>query len=173
VPIYALGDREPTIHPDAFVHPDATVIGDVRIAAFASVWPQATLRGDTSHISIGERTSVQDGTVIHCAPETPTEVGAECVVGHNVHIEGARIGTGCLIASGSVVLNGTVVEEGSVIGAGAVLSFNRHIPARSMALGVPGRIREGYVVPEGYATGIVESYVGYAKWYRSDLRRLD
>lgn len=172
MPIYALGDLEPSIHPEAFVHPDATVIGDVRIGAFATVWPQAALRGDTNHITVGERTSVQDGSVIHCAPPTPTEIGAECVIGHNVHIEGATIGERCLIASGAVVLNGTVVEEGSIVGAGAVFSYNGHLPARSMALGVPAKVREGHVVPEGYVSGIVESYVALGKWYRGELRRI-
>ena len=65
MPIYALGDKEPTIHPDAYVHPDAVIIGDVRLGAFASVWPGAVLRGDSSWIEVGERTSIQDGTVVH------------------------------------------------------------------------------------------------------------
>jgi carbonic anhydrase/acetyltransferase-like protein (isoleucine patch superfamily) len=124
VPIYALGDLEPSIHQEAYVHPDATVIGDVRIGAFASVWPQAVLRGDYGRIEIGARTSVQDGTVIHCTEFTPSVIGANCVIGHNVHIEGATVGDHCLIASGSVLLNGSVVEDGAVLGAGGVVSFN-------------------------------------------------
>jgi carbonic anhydrase/acetyltransferase-like protein (isoleucine patch superfamily) len=171
--IYALGDREPKIHDDAYVHPDATVIGDVRIGAFASVWPQAVLRGDYGYIEIGERTSVQDGTVIHCTEFTPAIVGSDCVIGHNVHIEGATIGAGCLIASGSVVLNGAVVEQGAILGAGGVLSFNGHLPARRMALGVPARIREGYEVPDGAWQGIVDKYVENIAIYRTELRRLD
>jgi carbonic anhydrase/acetyltransferase-like protein (isoleucine patch superfamily) len=171
--IYALGDREPTIHHDAYVHPDATVIGDVRIGAFASVWPQAVLRGDYGYIEIGERTSVQDGTVIHCTEFTPAIVGRDCVIGHNVHIEGATIGAGCLIASGSVVLNGAVVEDGAILGAGGVLSFNGHAPARRMALGVPAKIREGYEVPKGSWQGIVDKYVENIAIYRTNLRRLD
>jgi carbonic anhydrase/acetyltransferase-like protein (isoleucine patch superfamily) len=173
VPIYALGEREPRIDPEAYVHPDATVIGDVRIGAFASVWPQAVLRGDYGHIEIGERTSVQDGTVIHCTEWTPAVIGRECVIGHNVHIEGATIADHCLIASGSVVLNGAVVEEGAVVGAGGVVSFNGRVPARSMALGVPARVREGYQVPEGEWQGIVDKYVANIAVYRSELRRLD
>ncbi|MGH3623885.1 MAG: gamma carbonic anhydrase family protein [Sciscionella sp.] len=173
MPIYALGELRPSIHPDAYVHPDATVIGDVRIGAFATVWPQAVLRGDSNYVSVGARTSVQDGSVIHCAEPTPTDIGAECVVGHNVHIEGATIGDHCLIASGSVVLNGTVVEEGAIVGAGAVLSFNAKVPARSMALGIPARIRENHVVPDGHISGIVESYVARGEQYKVELRRLD
>lgn len=173
MPIYALGEKEPTIHPDAYVHPDATVIGDVRLGAHTSVWPQAVLRGDAGYVAIGERTSVQDGTVVHCTEFTPAIVGDDCVLGHNVHIEGATIADHCLIASGSVVLNGTVVEEGAVVGAGAVVSFNGHVPARKMALGVPARIREGYDVPEGAWQPIVDRYVATIATYRAGLRRLD
>lgn len=173
MPIYALGDLEPSIDPDAYVHPDATVIGNVTLGPGASVWPQAVLRGDSGRIEIGARTSVQDGTVIHCTEWTPTIVGADSVIGHNAHIEGATIGTGCLIASGSVVLNGAVVEDGAVVGAGAVVSFNGHVPARSMALGVPARIREGYQAPADNVAVIVEKYVKNGARFRAELRRLD
>ena len=173
MPIYALGDLEPTIDADAYVHPDATVIGDVRIGPFASVWPQAVLRGDYGYIEIGARTSVQDGTVIHCTEFTPAVVGRECVIGHNVHIEGATIADHCLIASGSVVLNGAVVEEGAIVGAGGVVSFNGHVPARRMALGVPAKIRDGYEVPEGSWQAIVDRYVDNIARFRNGLRRLD
>lgn len=173
MPIYALGEREPSIDPEAYVHPDATVIGDVRVGAFASVWPQAVLRGDYGRIEIGERTSVQDGSVIHCTEFTPSIIGRECVIGHNAHIEGATVGDQCLIASGSVVLNGAVVESGSVVGAGGVVSFGDKVPARSMALGVPARIRDGYQVPEGAFSEIVERYVQNIAVFRAKLRRLD
>jgi carbonic anhydrase/acetyltransferase-like protein (isoleucine patch superfamily) len=173
VPIYALGDLEPTIHPEAYVHPDATVIGDVRLAAFASVWPQAVLRGDYGRIEIGERTNVQDGTVIHTTEFTPAIIGPHCVIGHNAHIEGATVGAGCLIASGSVLLNGSVVEDGAVLGAGGVVSFNGHIPARRMALGVPAKIREDYQVPENAFADIVERYVANSALFRAKLRRID
>lgn len=170
--IYALGDVEPDIHPDAYVHPDATVIGDVRIGPQASVWPQAVLRGDYGRVEVGARTSVQDGTVVHCTEFHPALIGAECVIGHNVHVEGATIADGCLIASGSVVLNGSVVGEGAIVGAGAVVSFDGRIPARSMALGVPARVREGHVVPENAWKFIVDKYVENISRYRADLRRL-
>jgi carbonic anhydrase/acetyltransferase-like protein (isoleucine patch superfamily) len=173
VPIYALGELEPSIDPEAYVHPDATVIGDVRIGPFASVWPQAVLRGDYGRVEIGARTSVQDGTVIHCTEFTPAIIGKECVIGHNVHIEGAVIADRCLIASGSIVLNGAVVEEGAIVGAGAVVSFGGHIPAHTMALGVPAKVREGYVVPEGSWLPVVEKYVENIAVFRSKLRRLD
>lgn len=172
MPIYALGERTPDIHPDAYVHPDATVIGDVIVGAFASVWPQAVLRGDSGAIRVGERTSVQDGTIVHCTDWHDTIIGADSVVGHNVHIEGATVGARCMIASGSVLLNGSVVEDGAVLGAGAVMSFNGHLPAARMALGVPARVREGYEVPADMVSGIVENYVKRIAVYKAGLRRL-
>jgi carbonic anhydrase/acetyltransferase-like protein (isoleucine patch superfamily) len=172
VPVYALGDLEPTIHPDAYVHPDAVVIGDVRVGAEASVWPGAVLRGDTGYIQVGARTSVQDGTIVHCTPEQPTVIGAEVTVGHNVHIEGATIGDGALVSSGSIILNGATVGPGAVVAAGAVVSPNAEVPARRMVLGVPARVREGHEVPEAAAAGAVESYVQRGKRFRAELRRL-
>ena len=77
--VYALGDVEPRIHPDAYVHPDATVIGNVTIGAWSTVWPHTVLRGDYGYITVGERTSVQDGTVVHCTQQHPTIIGSDCV----------------------------------------------------------------------------------------------
>lgn len=172
MPIYALGDVEPEIHPDAYVHPDAVVIGNVTIGAEASVWPTAVLRGDDGRIEVGPRTSIQDGSIIHCTPIHPTVIGAEVTVGHNVHIEGAVIGDGALISSGSVVLNGATIGAGAVVAAGAVVSPNAEVPPRRMALGVPARVREGYEVPENNHGFAVQSYVQRGKRFRAELRRL-
>ncbi|PXY27062.1 gamma carbonic anhydrase family protein [Prauserella muralis] len=170
--IYALGELEPSIHPDAYVHPDATVIGDVRIAAHASVWPQTVLRGDHGHIEIGERSNVQDGCVVHCTREDPTVLGAGSAIGHSVHVEGARIGTGCLVASGSVVLNGSVLEDGAMVGAGAVLSYRSHVPSGHIALGVPAKTRPNTSFGPDQIAAVVESYVRRAKRFRAELRRV-
>ena len=172
MPIYALGDLEPTIDDDAYVHPDAIVIGNVTLAAGSSVWPGAVLRGDSGSITIGERTNIQDGTVIHCTPIHPTAIGARTVVGHSAHIEGATIGDRCLIASGSVVLNGSSVADGAIVGAGAVVPYDFAVPARAMALGVPARIREGYQAAEDHVEMNVELYYHNAKYFRDSLRRL-
>ena len=171
--LYALGDIAPDIHPDAYVHPDAVLIGNVVVEAEASVWPTAVLRGDESRIRVGARSSVQDGTIVHCTLAEPTIIGLGCTVGHNVHIEGAVIGDGCLISSGSVVLNGATVGAGAIVAAGAVVSPGTTIPPRRMALGVPARVRDGYEVPEGAWDFAVESYVQRGKRYRAELRRLD
>ena len=98
MPIYALGDDAPDIHPEAYVHPDAVVIGKVSIGAESTVWPGAVLRGDNGGIVIGARTSIQDGTVIHCIPTRPTIVGDDCVIGHIVHLEGCTIEGGGVTA---------------------------------------------------------------------------
>lgn len=172
MPIYALDEYEPTIHPDAYVHPDAVVIGNVHLAAESSVWPTAVLRGDSGGIWVGERTNIQDGTIVHCTEWHSTRIGPDSAVGHNAHIEGATVGSGCLVASGSVLLNGSVLEDGAILGAGAVMSFNGHLPARRMALGVPARVREGYEVPSEMVSGIVANYVARIQAYRKGLRRL-
>ena len=91
MPIYALGDQVPDIHPDAFVHPEAVIIGSVWIGAESSIWPCAVLRGDDGEIYVGERTSIQDGSVIHTTPVHPTRIGNDCVIGHIVHLEGCTI----------------------------------------------------------------------------------
>lgn len=171
--IYALGDSEPTIHPDAYVHPDATVIGDVRIGAGASVWPQAVLRGDGGYIEIGKRSCVQDGCVLHCTDRHPTILGDNSAIGHAVHVEGAVIGTGCLVASGSVVLNGTVIEDGGMVGAGAVLSYGAHVPSGHIALGVPAKTRPNASFGPERIAAVVDGYVERAKRYRDELRLLD
>lgn len=172
MPVYALGDRVPQISPSAYVHPDATVIGDVRIGAGASVWPRAVLRGDYGTIIVGERTSIQDGTVVHATADKPTRIGADCVVGHLAHLEGCTVEDGCLIGSGSVVLHDVVVGSGALVGAGAVVSDRMQVPARAMALGVPARMRPD-AVPDGVVQLAADLYVENAERYRRELRRLD
>ncbi|MFA7324821.1 MAG: gamma carbonic anhydrase family protein, partial [Candidatus Nanopelagicales bacterium] len=128
MPIYAIGDREPQIDPTAFIHPDAVVIGDVRIGPESSVWPTAVLRADYGSIIIGAQTSIQDGSIIHCTDEEDTVIGDRCTVGHNVHIEGATIHDDCLIGSGSIVLNGSVIGPNALVGAGALVPNRRIVP---------------------------------------------
>jgi carbonic anhydrase/acetyltransferase-like protein (isoleucine patch superfamily) len=170
--VYALGERIPTIHAEAYVHPDATVIGDVRIGAGASVWPRAVLRGDYGTITVGDRTSIQDGTVVHATHDKPTTIGADCVVGHLAHLEGCTVEDGCLVGSGSVVLHDALVRSGALVGAGAVVSDRTEVPARAMALGIPAKMRLD-AVPEGVIQLGADMYVQNAGRYRAELRRLD
>lgn len=170
--IYALGDRVPDIDPDAYVHPDATVIGKVTLRAGATVWPGAVLRGDYGEIVVGERTSVQDGTVVHATAELATVIGSDCVVGHVAHLEGCTIEDGSLVGSGSVVLHRAVVRSAAIVGANAVVTNDTEVPSGAMALGIPARIKEG-VVSAGFTAGAVHIYVENGRRYREQLRRID
>ena len=169
MPIYALGDHEPTIDPSAFIHPDAVLIGRVTIGPEASVWPGAVLRGDHGDIRVGARTSIQDGTVIHAVEQLPTIVGDECVVGHLAHLEGCTIENQVLIGSGSIVLHAALVRTLSLVGAGALVPNRMEVPSHAMALGVPAVIKPDRVQVEAILAG-VEVYVHNGKWYRDDLR---
>ncbi|HEY8544714.1 MAG TPA: gamma carbonic anhydrase family protein [Acidimicrobiales bacterium] len=171
--IYALGDVEPTIHPDAYVHPDAVLIGDVHLGPEASVWPSAVLRADNAPIKIGARTSIQDGTVVHVAPGLPTVVGERCVVGHLVHLEGCTIEDRSLVGSGAVVLHNAVVRTEALVGANALVPGGMEVPSRAMALGVPAKLRPDAVDPEIMIDLGMLTYVERQKRYRQELRRLD
>ena len=171
--IYALGDLVPDIHANAFVHPDATVIGDVTIGDGATIWPRAVIRGDYGHISVGERTSIQDGTVVH-VPGGPlsTVIGADCVVGHLAHLEGCTVEDHVLIGSGSVLLHEVVVHSGAIVGANAVVTNGTMVPSGAMALGIPAKIRPD-AVPPGSVDLAVALYVANGRRYAAELRRLD
>ena len=171
MPIYALGDRVPNIHPEAFVHPDAVVIGDVRIGAESSVWPGAVLRGDYGTVIIGERTSIQDGSVVHAVADFPTIIGSDCVVGHIAHLEGCVVHDRSLIGSGSVVLHEVVIGSGSTVAAGAVVRNRTHVPANSLVVGVPGQVRPDASSEETIVANAAQ-YVANAARYRRDLRVL-
>ncbi len=172
MPIYQLGDLVPTVHPEAYVHPDAVLIGDVTVGAEATVWPGAVLRGDYGTIVIGARSSVQDGTVIHAGPGFPTKVGAGCVIGHIAHLEGCTVEDGSLVGSCSVVLHHAVVGTGATVGANAVVPNRMHVPPGALAVGVPAQIREGRSDVHLIEVSAAE-YVANGHRYRGDLRRLD
>ncbi len=170
--IYALGDSEPDVHADAFVHPDATVIGNVKIGAGATIWPHAVLRGDYGYIEIGARTSIQDGTVVHCTPFIPTIIGDDCVIGHLAHLECCVVESGALVGSGSIVLHRAIVRTGALVGANAVVPNGMEVPTGAMALGVPATLRPDCVTPEMIGPN-AENYVENGRRYRGELRRLD
>jgi carbonic anhydrase/acetyltransferase-like protein (isoleucine patch superfamily) len=170
--IYALGDVEPRIDPAAYVHPDATVIGDVTLGPGTTVWPQAVLRGDYGVITVGARTSVQDGAVLHTTPLLPTIVGDDCVIGHLAHLECCTVHDGALIGTGSIVLHRAVIESGALVGAGAVVPNGFVVPAGAMALGVPAKVRPDSVDAEETLRN-AKQYVVNGERYKRELRRLD
>ncbi|MGP0029445.1 MAG: gamma carbonic anhydrase family protein [Acidimicrobiales bacterium] len=169
--IYELDGVAPRIDPEAYVHPDAVVIGDVTVGAEATVWPKVVLRGDFGTITIGARTSVQDGTVIHAGPGFPTVVGQGCVIGHLAHLEGCLLEDDALVGSGSVVLHHAVVGRGATVGANAVVPNRMVVPPGALALGVPAVLREGRSDVELIRLSAAE-YVANGKRFRTALRRL-
>jgi carbonic anhydrase/acetyltransferase-like protein (isoleucine patch superfamily) len=171
VSIYALDDDEPQIHETAYVAPDAVVIGRVTIGPEASVWPGAVLRGDHGYITVGARTSVQDGTIVHCTANHPTIIGDDCVVGHNAHLEGCVVEDGCLIGSGSVTLNRVVIGKGSIVAAGAVVSEGFEVPPGSLLAGVPAKVKRSGV-DTTWTENAVQTYIATAKHHRAGLRRI-
>jgi carbonic anhydrase/acetyltransferase-like protein (isoleucine patch superfamily) len=170
--IYALGDVRPVVDSTAYVHPDAVIIGSVELGPGASVWPCAVLRGDDGHIHVGARTSVQDGSVLHCTKELDTFVGDDAVIGHMVHLEGCTVEDGALVGNGSIVLHRAVIRTGALVGSNAVVPAGMEVPAGAMALGVPAKLRQDAVEPDMILEP-ARSYVERAERYRAELRRLD
>jgi len=128
------------IHPTAYIAPNAIVIGEVHIAAQASVWLGCVLRGDNAPITIGARTNVQDLTVIHTGEGEPCALGEGVVIGHRVALHSAIVEDGALIGIGAIVLNGAVVGQEAMVGAGALVPAGMTIPSRHLAVGVPARV---------------------------------
>jgi carbonic anhydrase/acetyltransferase-like protein (isoleucine patch superfamily) len=138
--IHAFGDKVPRFGPDAFVHVDATVIGDVVLEQGATVWPGAVLRGDVEQIVIGSFTSFQDGAIAHADPGTPLRVGSGCAIGHGAILHGCVVGDGCLIGMHATLLNGCTVGENSMVAAQALVPEDRTYPPRSLLVGSPARV---------------------------------
>jgi carbonic anhydrase/acetyltransferase-like protein (isoleucine patch superfamily) len=172
MPVYRLGPLVPRVHPSAYVHPEAVIIGDVTVGAESTVWPSAVLRGDYGTIAVGARTSVQDGTVIHAGPGFPTIVGDGCVIGHLVHLEGCRLEDECLVGSGSVVLHHAVVGSRATVGANAVVPNGTMVPEGALAVGVPATIRPDASRYEIIRVAAAE-YVANGRRYREELVRVD
>jgi carbonic anhydrase/acetyltransferase-like protein (isoleucine patch superfamily) len=170
--IYALGDQIPVIDPSAYVHPDAVIIGSVTIGAGSSIWPGAILRGDDGAIVIGERTSIQDGTVVHTTPMSHTTVGDDCVIGHIVHLEGCIIENFAQVSSGSVVLHRAVVETGAIVAANAVVLNDMRVPAGALAVGAPAVIKEGRARKADIEMAVM-AYLHKGKRFSEQLRRID
>lgn len=123
-----------------WVAPNAVLLGKVKLEEDASVWFGAVLRGDNELITVGARSNVQDGCVLHTDPGFPLTIAEDCTVGHMAMLHGCTIGRGSLVGIGSIILNGVVIGEECVIGAGALIPEGKIIPPRSMVLGSPGKV---------------------------------
>jgi len=139
-------DAWPHVHDSAYVDPQAAVIGDIKLGADSSIWPMAVVRGDVNSIRIGERTNIQDSTVIHVThphAEQPqgfaTTIGNDVTIGHRVVLHGCTIGDLCLIGIGAVILDGAVIQDKVLVGAGALVTEGRVLESGHLYLGSPAR----------------------------------
>lgn len=161
--------RTPLVAESAYLVPSAQLIGDVELGAQSSVWFNVVLRGDVNSIRIGQKTNIQDGTVVHVTHKThPTVVGDGVTIGHNCTLHGCTIGHYCLIGIGSVVLDGAVIGEESLIAAGSLVTPGTVIPARSMVMGSPARVKRSLSADEvSQLHQSAENYISYVASYRS------
>jgi len=140
VPLFAFEGREPQVSPEAWIAPTATLVGDVRVEAEASVWYGAVLRADFGPIIVRRGANVQDGSVLHGGDDPVTEVGAGATVGHLCVVHGAVIGAEALIGNGATVLDGVTVGRRALVAAGATVPPGLNIPDGMLAAGVPARV---------------------------------
>ena len=139
--LYEFDGKKPKVHPNAYISPRASVIGNVEIGEDCSIWEYAVLRGDFNKITIGVGTSVQDNCSVHVTPFNPTRLGDCVTVGHNSVIHACEIGDRTAVGMGAVVLTGAKVGRDCVIGAGSVVTENSVIPDGSLILGIPGKVK--------------------------------
>jgi carbonic anhydrase/acetyltransferase-like protein (isoleucine patch superfamily) len=166
-------DRVPSVGEGVFIAPGASVVGDVRLGMGVSVWYGAVLRGDIAPVIIGDRSNVQDGTVIHVADDGPCVVGADVVVGHRAVLHACRVEDTCLIGMQATVLDDAVIGMGSIVGAGAVVTPRTVIPPHSLVLGMPAKVvRTLDPGVDDQHRGLAGKYTRLAENYlRDSLRR--
>ncbi len=160
--------KSPQIHETAYIAEGAQVIGDVILKADSSIWYNTVCRADINQIVIGERTNIQDNSVIHLENDQGVLVENDVTVGHNAIIHGCSIADGALIGMGAIIMNGAVIGKGAVIGAGAVVKEDMVIPDLSLVVGVPGKIVKT-LSPETYDENVkwAAKYVKLANLHRN------
>ncbi len=166
-----LGDRSPVLEGDGhFVAPSADVIGSVRLLDKSSVWFNAVLRGDNDWITIGERSNVQDGSVLHTDPGYELVVGSGVTIGHKVMLHGCRIGDNSLIGIGSIILNGASIGANTVVGAGALVTEGKSFPDGVLLLGSPAKVARELEPEEIAKIGLsADVYVSNAERFAASL----
>jgi carbonic anhydrase/acetyltransferase-like protein (isoleucine patch superfamily) len=162
----------PQIHPTAYVEPSAQVIGDVHLGEEASIWCNCTVRGDIYHIRIGDRSNVQDNSVIHVRDGThATILEEEVTVGHSVTLHGCYVERGCLIGIGSILLDDVRVGTMSLVAAGSLVSQGTIIPPRSLVMGFPAKVKRPLTDEEVAGLEVFwKNYVKYTHEYRKETQ---
>lgn len=165
--IYRLGARAPTLPPDGqcWIAPNATVIGDARLAEDVSIWFNAVLRADDDAITIGSGSNIQDGCVLHVDPGYPLTIGRGCTIGHRAMLHGCTIGSNTLVGMSATIINGARIGNNCLIGANALITENKVIPDNSLVMGAPGRVVRQ--LDEEAVRGLAESAALYVtRWRR-------
>jgi carbonic anhydrase/acetyltransferase-like protein (isoleucine patch superfamily) len=142
MPLFSFEGKQPTVHPDAFIAPTATLVGDVTVEAGASVWYNAVVRADYSPVIIRAGANVQDGSVVHGPPDMSCEIGPGATVAHLCVVHGAVLGEECLIANGATVLDGARIGARTMIAAHSLVPANADIPAEVLAAGSPAEVKK-------------------------------
>jgi carbonic anhydrase/acetyltransferase-like protein (isoleucine patch superfamily) len=159
--------KDPTIDPTAYVATGATLLGDVRLAAHASVWPGCVLRGDINFIAVGEGTNIQDGTIVHLADDFPVRIGRYVTIGHAAMIHACTIDDECLIGMQATILDGAVIGKNSIVGAHSLITPGTVVPPGSLALGVPAVIKPLAADRQATLRHWAEKYVKVAAAHRA------
>ncbi|MES0874135.1 gamma carbonic anhydrase family protein [Sinimarinibacterium thermocellulolyticum] len=169
--LYTLDGRAPQIADDAWVAPDASVIGTVTLGARASVWFGCVLRGDTDLITIGDDSNIQDGSVLHTDAGIRLNVGRGCTIGHKVMLHGCEIGDNSLIGIGSIVLNRARIGANCIVGAGALVTENKQFGDGVLIMGAPAKVVRELQPPEIQMLRLMaQHYVANAARYREKLK---
>ncbi|WGW02880.1 gamma carbonic anhydrase family protein [Tropicibacter oceani] len=163
--LYSLDGIEPVAAPDAWVAPDANLIGKVVLEAGASVWFGSTLRGDNEEIRVGAGSNLQENVVCHTDMGFPLVIGAGCTIGHKVMLHGCVIGENTLIGMGATILNGAKIGRNCLIGAGALITEGKQIPDGSLVMGMPGK------VVRQLDEAAIEGLRGSARHYQANAAR--
>ena len=170
MPLFKLGAKTPQVGDNAWVAPNATVIGDVHLGADASIWWNATVRGDNDPITIGHNSNIQDGSVLHTDEGIPMHIGADVTVGHLVMLHGCTVGDGSLIGIGSVILNRAVIGKGCIVGANTLIPEGKVFPDQVLIVGSPGKVvRELTADDVIHLKHAAAHYVANARRYRDTL----
>jgi len=173
VAIYQLGDDAPRIAPTAWVADSAQLIGRVQLGDGASVWYGAVLRGDNEWITLGARSNVQDGSVLHTDMGSPLTLGDDVTVGHQAMLHGCTVGDGSLIGIQAVVLNGAKIGRNCLVGAGALVTEGKAFPDNSLILGSPAKaVREISAEQLAALRGSAAGYVAKAQRHRTQLKKI-
>ncbi len=161
----------PKIGAMSFIAPDAWVLGDVTLGERVSVFFGAVLRGDLLPIEVGSETNIQEHAVLHTSKgRSPTRVGAQCTIGHRAIVHGCTVGDRSLIGMGATILDEAIIEQDSLVAAGALVTEGMHIPARSLVMGVPGKVVRQLTDAEvEKLSQSAQDYVAHGQMYRLKL----